>query len=141
MRLVEAMLVEADQPKTGLEVACTLGQDASGNVLPLGWASLGASPVRTSLALCEDPSIFALILVHPFVYLACLPPERRAAWVEAAAGGMPTAHFAPFHGTEKLVAAAYEPYAAPLALPPPVALPSQPTTSGKYVPPHKKTPQ
>ena len=99
----------------GVEVAFPLGRDAAGNALPLGWAHLGTGLARTSLALSEDPSIFALVLLPPFVYLECLPPEMRPAWLKEAAESIHKTHFAPFHGAERLVEAAY----AALVLPPP----------------------
>lgn len=131
--------VESMKPHTGAEVAFPLGRDDDGNALPLGWAHLGAGLARTSLALNEDPSIFALVLLPPFVYLACLPPEARPAWLKEAAESIHVTHFAPFHGVERLVQAAYAPYPAALVLPPPAPedAASQPKqSSGKYVPPH-----
>ena len=129
------------KPHMGVEVAFPLGRDAAGNALPLGWAHLGPGLARTSLALSEDPSIFALVLLPPFVYLECLPPEMRPAWLKEAAESIHKTHFAPFHGAERLVAAAYAPYPAALVLPPPApqgaASQSKPSP-GKYVPPHKK---
>ena len=98
-------------------MAISLGKDKSGKALPLGWACLGAAPLPTSLALSEDPSIYCLVLVHPFVYLACMPKALRARWVEKAAALCRTEHNGPFH-CGKLTAAAYEAYAVPLALPP-----------------------